>query len=133
MHAYLLSAVVALSFTLAGCGGGDGLVTVAGKVTYEGQPIEEGRIDFVPEDGKGPTASVAITAGNYSLPVAKGKKIVNVVADKVTAWRLSIETDPNSKKIPLKSVPIVPKKYNDPSELRNEVTGSAMKDFALAP
>ncbi len=74
--------VVCFATTLSlilGCGDSTGLATISGTVNYEGTLIEEGRIDFVPEDGKGPTASVPIAGGKYTAEVAPGKKIVNVL------------------------------------------------------
>src|SRR5262245_41228845 len=57
-----LLAMAALALPL-GCGSDDGLGTrypVTGKVTYNGQLLKKGRIDFVPEtpDGRGATGEI---------------------------------------------------------------------------
>jgi hypothetical protein len=72
---------LALVFTLAaGCGGGDG-VTVSGSVTYDGNPVEKGYINFYPSDGKGRPAGGEIIAGKYTVKnVAPGKNRVEVTA-----------------------------------------------------
>ena len=44
---------------LGGCGG-DGLVEVCGNVTFDGKPVEQGTISFLPVDGEGPTAGALI-------------------------------------------------------------------------
>lgn len=53
-----------------GCGGGDGLdkrYKVSGKVTYKGQPVEKGTINFLPEKPEGRGANGQIVNGEYSL------------------------------------------------------------------
>ena len=52
----------ALTLCLAavgGCSSTSGKGTVAGEVTFDGQPLKEGVIRFVPVDGKSPTADTA--------------------------------------------------------------------------
>jgi hypothetical protein len=46
---------------------------VSGRVTLDGQPIEEGRITFIPAEGNsGPTAGSVILNGNYRVPASGG-------------------------------------------------------------
>jgi hypothetical protein len=49
---------------LAGCE--QDSTTVTGKVTYNGQPVEEGAITFRPADGKGQAFGASITNGAYT-------------------------------------------------------------------
>lgn len=68
VRAALLAAVGITS--IAGCGDGYGLArrySVSGKVTYKGQPVEKGRINFVPEAVDGRPAAGEIENGSYSL------------------------------------------------------------------
>ncbi|MFO0908808.1 MAG: hypothetical protein U0794_10700 [Isosphaeraceae bacterium] len=54
---------------LVGCGESDGLgnrVKINGKVTYKGQTITKGTINFVPEVADGRPAVAEITNGSYS-------------------------------------------------------------------
>ena len=67
---FVASAIV----VIASCGGSDdGLGTrfpVAGKVTYNGKPLEKGAISFVPDNpkgGGGAGASGTIEDGSYTL------------------------------------------------------------------
>lgn len=47
----------------AGCGGSrDGIVQIQGEVTYDGQPVPTGRIDFIPVGNEGATGS-----GGYAM------------------------------------------------------------------
>jgi hypothetical protein len=65
-------AILALAiFVVSGCGG-DGRnkrYKVSGKVTYKGQPLKSGTIQFYPEKASGdnPGASSTITDGYYTL------------------------------------------------------------------
>jgi hypothetical protein len=84
---FLLSAgCLALGLTIAnglGCGGGGvNKMTVTGKVTYEGKPVELGSIEFFSQEtsltGAGNTTGV-IQNGMFSVPgVTRGKNLVIV-------------------------------------------------------
>lgn len=66
---------------LAGCD--NGRVSVTGKVTYRGQPVERGSISFEPIDGKGGTSGGSIEHGEFTLHgdtgVFPGKKRVKLL------------------------------------------------------
>ena len=49
---------------LLGCGGA---LSVTGTVTYDGKPIEDGQISFLPVDGKGTPARGPIVGGKYRV------------------------------------------------------------------
>lgn len=68
--ALLLSMLLAL--TLAGCGAGEEKGRIAGKVTFQGQPVSEGIVVF-----RGAEKGVHVTAelqldGSYTVATAKG-------------------------------------------------------------
>lgn len=74
-----LGLAVAASVILAsaaGCGGGDPLQrqAVSGTVTFKGQPLDKGTIQFLPADpqAKGSPGGATITNGQFSLPAAQG-------------------------------------------------------------
>jgi hypothetical protein len=52
----------------AGCGGGDG-VGVSGVVTFQGQPVEDGMIQFLANDpaAEGRSAGAPIVDGKYAI------------------------------------------------------------------
>ena len=57
-------------FATFGCGDDTGLskrYPVTGKVTYKGQPVEKGRISFVPTASEGRPAAGQIEGGYYTL------------------------------------------------------------------
>jgi len=67
----LLSAVI-------GCG--EATSSIGGKVTYKGQPVQNGSITFQPTDGKGPSAGGTITAGEYRVEgITPGSKLVEIL------------------------------------------------------
>jgi hypothetical protein len=72
-----LTLVVALT---AGCGG---TTRVTGEVTYDGQPVGDGRISFLPADGKGPPVGASIVGGRYAIEnLTPGPKVVKIEAVK---------------------------------------------------
>lgn len=73
----LVAAVGLLGLAAGGCGGSSS--TVSGNVTYDGQPVENGAISFLPADGKGPTVGAQITEGYYRVrEISPGEKIVQI-------------------------------------------------------
>ena len=100
---------------LAGCGG-DGRIEVGGQVTFDGQPIDRGTIDFLPADGQGPTAGGLIEGGRYSVRVAPGKKRVEIQGFREVGREKVVDFDPDSPVVPI-TKPFVPAQYNTASTL----------------
>jgi beta-glucanase (GH16 family) len=66
----LLLGCALVAVCLGGCRGDRGpeRVVVSGKVTYQGKPLPQGMIRFVPaQTSTGPTAGASIVDGNYSV------------------------------------------------------------------
>ena len=75
MSSRLLLALVMTFFgspLLTGCG--DSLATVSGKVTFAGQPVAKGQIQFTPATGSPEGAT--IVAGAYSAKLPPGEMTV---------------------------------------------------------
>lgn len=116
--------------TLSGCGrAADGVtrVPVSGKVTFSGEPVADGEIRLVAEDGKRTDAG-RIKEGAYSLQAVPGKKRVEIYATK---------EDP-SKKVPSAVTPggfepvremYIPEKYNAKTALKADVTETGSNSF----
>jgi hypothetical protein len=65
---------------------------VSGEVTYEGQPVNDGTITFLPADGKGPSAGGPIKQGKFEVQgLAPGPKVVEVIATKPVNFARSSE------------------------------------------
>lgn len=100
-----------MAMSLAGCGSGrSGTAIVRGKVTFNGKPVPNGTVNFIPDTG--PSASGEIQAdGSYTLTTYKpgdgavpGTHKVTVVAMQDQTTRLPEERSPLPP-------PIVPVKY----------------------
>src|SRR6188508_2469400 len=136
----LVGIALAASLTIsAGCGrGGQGLAKVKGTIKYNGKPVPNGTVNFMPDDGNKPSASGEIQPdGTYTLMTAQGssnhegavigKHKVIIVAMQDMASRLPEE------RIALPP-PIVPVKYTSPatSDLKAQVEDKEnMIDFDL--
>jgi hypothetical protein len=118
---------------LAGCGSGPSTGDVRGIASYEGVPIEDGKIDFIPADGKGPTAGGVIKDGKYDVKkVSVGNHKVVVSSSKVVGKKKVYDT-PNSPEMPI-TKEVLPEKYSDllKSELRFDVqSGQNEKNWDL--
>ena len=98
------------------------MAPVTGTITFEGQPLPRGNVQFIPEadsDTNAPTATATIGAdGTYTLTTAGapgamvGWHEVRIISQQEP--RDETDTDPAS---------LIPKRYNQPetSELRFEV------------
>ncbi|MEI6240413.1 MAG: hypothetical protein WCR51_08480 [Planctomycetia bacterium] len=74
----LIGALLATALVLAGCR--EPKASVEGTVTFEGQPLRKGAIQFLPTDGNyRKAASVAVIDGRYGIPaLMPGEKRVSV-------------------------------------------------------
>lgn len=118
---------------ISGCGG-DGLdrAIVAGAVSYRGQPVQDGQIRFIPQEGTpGPVTIAPITSGQYRCDrlggVPVGMHRVEILA-----------FDPNSTSPGGPGQPprkqLLPAKFHQNSQLIANVEaigGEAMHDFML--
>lgn len=122
--------IASLLVLLGGCSRGDGLTAISGTVTYDKQPVRSGTIDFVPADGKGPTAAAVITDGKYSVKAAPGPKSVSIEGVKVIGKR-PLNREPNAPMVEIQER-IVPDKYNTMTTLTCEIKPNVNTyDFAL--
>ena len=118
----------------AGCGGSSGPAryVVSGKVTFQGQPVEEGEITFQ-DPAAGQVNSGQLGAGGaYSTELQAGKYNVSVAPPLV-----EVKGGPDSPPdmVP-KKVNNIPKKYwvQEKSDLKAEVSKEQRKfDFELKP
>jgi hypothetical protein len=93
-----------LGLCLLGCGKSS--TSVAGKVTYNGQPVEKGTISFRPSDGKGQVFAAEIIDGSYDIRTAvpgnrtvaiRGTKKVNFGRSSEEAAKLAAEAQAAGK------------------------------------
>ena len=92
-----LSAAV-LAAALSGC---SSQATVKGTVRFDGQPVENGGITFIPAGAGGQKAGAEIRNGTYEIPrdraPAPGKYKVEVTWNKKTGKQVTVPGDPGNK------------------------------------
>jgi hypothetical protein len=132
MRRLYFSLALFLALPLAiGCPGGGGLdlQTVTGTVTFDGVPIEDGRIQFRSTEGDQRSFSSVITNGMYEIETATGPMRVEVRASRLIEGKFD-ESNPDEK-VPMGEM-YIPAKYNSRSELTTEVpTDGDTIDFDL--
>ncbi len=120
----------ALLLTAAGCGG-SGAISIHGIVTVDDQPLERGKIDFQPADGKGPTAAAVIKDGKYECAAMPGTKTVRITGGKVAGKHPFTPGNPASPMVE-DIEPLVPSRYNTETTLTSEIErGTSKYDFKL--
>jgi hypothetical protein len=115
--------------TLVGCSAGDGLVEVGGTVTFDGAPIQDGRIQFRSTEGDQQAYAGLIENGKYVIRVAPGPALVEVRASRLIPGKF-VEANPGEKD-PVGEM-YIPEKYNSRTELRATVeTAKLEQNFDL--
>jgi hypothetical protein len=116
---------------IVGCAGDSDFSDVTGSVVYDGKPVEDGAITFLPTDGKSPTAGGTIKDGKYTatkVPVGNAK--VTISGSKVVGKKKVYDTK-DSPEMPI-TQEMLPAKYNAKSELTLEVKrGTNEKNWDL--
>lgn len=128
-----------LGCLLCGCGpsGGPQRASVEGKVTLDGEPIEQGSIAFYPDgDTKGMVAGGEIRDGRYSVPADKGPVVgqnrIEIRATRKTGKKIPDPYGGPGHSID-ESVEAVPEQYNGKSTLVRQIkTGKNVFDFELS-
>lgn len=135
-RALALVALIALQPALAGCGANeDGRIAVAGHVTYEGQPLQQGQVVFEPR-GAGRMAIGHVVDGRYTIAAQRGpipgEYVVRITSTRATGEKASAGPTGGNE---LRDVyeQFLPEKYNDRSELVVKIEGSSSveQDFDL--
>lgn len=107
----------------AGCGGG--AASVEGTVSFNGEPVDDGGINFVPADGKGTKAGAEIKGGKYTVPSergpAPGKYKVEVYWNKKTGKTVTDAADTGAKTSETKQV--IPEQFNAKTTLTADLKG----------
>lgn len=122
-----------LLLVVGGCGGVDDApakYTVSGTVSFSGQPVSEGTILFMPEDGNGRPDGGPIKDGKFEFESTKGKKRVEIRASLIGEVKEGSENAMPSEmgmKTP-EVTEMIPEKYNSKSELTQDVTTDAGKN-----
>lgn len=131
-------ALLVVALAGGGCSASNRRCAVAGRVAFDGQPIEEGVITLVPTGGSsGPTAGAEIRGGRYKIaasggPLAGQTCRVEVIAMRKTGRRLPIV--PGGPPAFDEKINFIPESYNVASKLVATIDaprGVATLDFDL--
>ncbi|WP_417383537.1 hypothetical protein [Gimesia sp.] len=139
MKSLLLLSSVVLGLTFSGCSSsepGPERVIVTGNVTFDGKPVSQGEIWFIPAAGReAPQAGAIIKEGQYRVE-NKGGVPIGACQVKITADRpkedVKIVADGGPEEIP--TTQYLPARFNDKTELTVEIESSSepvTKDFDL--
>jgi hypothetical protein len=112
-----------IAVALGGCGRQSNRLAIEGHVTFEGQPLPDGKISFTPQPGtSSPTAGATIREGAFAVPrdkgVRPGKFRVEIRAVRATGKTMR---DDLSGEVIARKEPYIPKRYNEASELVAEI------------
>jgi hypothetical protein len=127
----LLSCLALIAGITMGCGGEQGPATypVTGTVTFDGAPVEEGRIQFTPVSGARSFAA-EIKNGQYSLESETGKMKVEITASRLIPGKFDT-SNPDDEPQPVGEM-YIPAKYNADTTLEAEITESGENKFDFA-
>jgi hypothetical protein len=124
--------LLALALAAAGCGAPK--TVVSGRVTLDGQPLDNGTIEFFPVRGDSPTAAAVIdTAGRYRTAAAPTQMKVVIHSSKVVGRRKMYDDVPDSPTVDLLAERL-PGRYSDMTKTELTVTltpGDNVADFPL--
>lgn len=105
--------------------GGRAEVQVKGNVTFNGTPVESGRILFREIEGSQQGFSGEIKQGSYSLTAVPGKMRVEITASRPIPGKFDYS---NGEPAPVGEM-YIPKKYNAESELTADVQAGKTNSF----
>jgi len=113
----------------AGCGGETGpkRYEVIGVVSFDGQPLPDGDIQFLPAEGTGTIDGGKIADGKFALDVTAGKKRVEIRATRETKEMVPSGAMPGQMEP--KREDYIPAKYNTASTLTAEVKAGLKNIF----
>lgn len=132
----LAFAIIAAATVAIGCGGAPEQTNVTGKITFDGEPVANGQIEFEPQ-GAGRMAFAAIADGAYATAkdrgVRPGKYLVRITATRPTGKSAELGAFAADAASAVVNEQFIPTKYNSSSEISVEIApGEAMvQDFEL--
>lgn len=125
-----LALLICLILGSVGCSSntsGPGMHVVQGTVTFDGQPIETGRILFRQTEGDGRAYSTEIVDGSYEMEVKEGSSQVTITASRLIPGKFD-----NSNGTPEQMGEMyIPEKYNRKTELNALVTSGGENQFTF--
>ena len=118
-------------YFLPGCGGSSDRRSLCGTVTFDGEPLPEGSIEFIPAPGtKGPVAGGKITDGKFTVDSNKGT-FDGTFRVEITAVRKTgrKKMDRTINKQIDETQQYIPSRYNRQSGLTADVSSGGSNEF----
>ena len=117
---------------VAGCGGNT-RQAIEGSVTLDGQPLQDGSIQFRPIEGtEGPTAGAEVLNGQFSIHRDDGP-LPGIYRVEITAMgKTQGKLPPKLARQWGEYTQILPTRYNTESQLRAEVAAGGPNQFEFA-
>jgi hypothetical protein len=118
-----------------GCGGNSEprKEAASGSVTWKGQPLDQGTLEFVPADGQGAAAAVIIQNGRYqfmSTPgLEPGAYRVRITSRESPMRRANPNAPPDSELMDPKAKERIPPEYNVKTKLQAKVVKGGSNTF----
>jgi len=131
---FFLSLLLLVFGVSVGCSGGkdDGPATypVSGTVTFDGTPVESGRIQFRSSDDKGKAYSTEIKAGSFKFKTEAGEMKVEITASREVPGKFGETASPDEEPQPLYEM-YIPEIYNQESTLKETVKADGENEFTF--
>lgn len=112
MRAHILI-LAGLAGALAGCDSGAKTYRVVGDVSWQGQAVADGVINFLPVDGNIHPVTAKIVNGKFDARVPAGKMKVEIFADKDLGYSEAMHQNVKTR--------LIPEEYNSLSKLTFDV------------
>ena len=110
---------------VAGCGGSG--ASVEGSVTFNGEAVDSGGINFIPEDASGKPSGGEIKNGKYSIAADRGPKPgkykVQITWQKKTGKTIIDKTDTGAKQD--ETFQAIPEAFNSQTTLTADIKSGA--------
>ena len=120
--------IIVSGMALLGCGSSDGRVGVAGAVTLDGKPLDNGVITFLSRGERPSSGGAAILAGKYEIPAEHGllPGKYQVAIDAADPGDAQARPDHPGMAIPVSKIPL---RYNGETELMAEISADGENQF----
>src|SRR5206468_237037 len=102
------------------CGCTDGQGSVAGTVTFNGEPVKSGMITFVKQSGELVREGAVITDGNFFAHLPPGDYKIELNAQKIVGKRKQKAFDGSDEEVEI-AEELFPEQYNTKTTLTTEI------------
>jgi hypothetical protein len=120
----LAAAALAVGFIGAGCGQRDPRVTIQGTVAFDGKPLTQGQVVFVPDNTALRAEGATVKDGGFTIRVHKGPHRVEINAEVKERRDTGPDAAPEAG---ITTRSIIPPRYNEKSTLMFDVQSAQDK------